>query len=93
MAQLGTQAAFLSAGGYHHHLGANVWESRGACQPPADSAALRYATVVLPNRLDLDAALAKLSDAGVEQQAGDGGVLVRDPGGNPILLASAEGRP
>ena len=89
MAQLGAQAAFLSAGGYHHHLGANVWESRGAGQPPAGSAALRHATVVLPSRLDLDAALARLSDAGVEQQSSDGGVLVRDPSGNPVLLVSA----
>ena len=92
MAQLGSQAAFLSAGGYHHHLGANVWESRGAGQPPAGSAALRYATVVLPSGLDLDAALARLSDAGVESQASDGGALVRDPSGNPILLVSAGGR-
>jgi catechol 2,3-dioxygenase len=92
MAQLGAQAAFLGAGGYHHHLGANVWESRGAGQPPADSAVLRHATVVLPSRLDLDGALARLSNAGVEPQTSDGGALVRDPSGNPILLVPAGGR-
>jgi catechol 2,3-dioxygenase len=92
MASLGSHAAFLSAGGYHHHLGANTWESAGAGQPPGGSAALRHATVVLPSRLDLDAALARLSDAGVEQQASDGGALVRDPSGNPVLLVSAGGR-
>ena len=49
MAQLGNQAAFLSAGGYHHHLGANTWESAGAPPPPAGTAALRHATIVLPD--------------------------------------------
>ena len=48
-AQLGEQAAFLSAGGYHHHVGANTWESAGAPPPPHDTAALRHATVVLPD--------------------------------------------
>src|SRR5947209_15958362 len=50
MAQLGPYAAFLSAGGYHHHLGANTWESYGAFPPPPGSAALRHATIVLPER-------------------------------------------
>ena len=49
MAQLGPYAAFLSAGGYHHHLGANTWESAGASPPPPGSAALRHATIVLPD--------------------------------------------
>jgi catechol 2,3-dioxygenase len=93
MAQLGAQAAFLSAGRYHHHLGANVWESRGAGQPPADSAALRYATVLLPSDVERERVLARLSDAGIASQATEGGVLVRDPSGNPILLVVAEGRP
>src|SRR5215210_1476315 len=48
-AALGDQAAFLSAGGYHHHVGANVWESAGAAPPPPGYAALRHATVVLPS--------------------------------------------
>jgi catechol 2,3-dioxygenase len=87
MAVLGSQAAFLSAGGYHHHLGANVWESRGAGQPPAGSAALRYATVVLPGEAERERALARLADAGVASQPLDGGALVLDPCGNPILLA------
>src|SRR5206468_3015703 len=43
------QAAFLSAGGYHHHLGANTWESAGAEPPAAGTAALRHATIVLPS--------------------------------------------
>ena len=49
MAQLGAQAAFLAAGGYHHHIGANTWESAGASPPPPGTAALRHATIVLPD--------------------------------------------
>ncbi|HEU0249289.1 MAG TPA: VOC family protein [Solirubrobacteraceae bacterium] len=93
MASLGSHAAFLSAGGYHHHLGANTWESAGAGQPPGGSAALKYASIVLPSELERARALARLSDAGVEPQPAEGGALVRDPGGNPILLAAAEERP
>src|ERR671928_1562485 len=48
------QAAFLSAGGYHHHLGANTWESAGAAPPPAGTAALRHATIVLPDATERD---------------------------------------
>ncbi len=49
MAALGDDAAFLSAGGYHHHIGANTWESRGAGQAPADAATLLHASVLLPD--------------------------------------------
>jgi catechol 2,3-dioxygenase len=79
MAQLGSQAAFLSAGGYHHHIGANTWESAGA--PPANpgSAALRQATVVLPGARELDDLLGRL---------GADGPLVRDPSGNALLLTA-----
>src|SRR4051794_36519576 len=48
-ARYGSQATFLSAGGYHHHLGANTWNSRGAAAAPAGSATLRHATVLLPD--------------------------------------------
>jgi catechol 2,3-dioxygenase len=77
MAQLGSQAAFLSAGGYHHHIGANTWESRGASPPPPGSAALRHATVVLPGERERDELLARL---GADEP------LVRDPSGNALLL-------
>ena len=49
MAQLGDQAAFLSAGGYHHHLGANTWESRGAAPAPPGTARLNHFTIVVPD--------------------------------------------
>ncbi len=61
MAQLGDSAAFLAAGGYHHHLGANTWESRGASPPPAGTAALRHATIVLPDDAARDRVLDRLA--------------------------------
>jgi catechol 2,3-dioxygenase len=90
MASLGSHAAFLSAGDYHHHLGANTWESAGASQPPSGTAALRCATVLLPSELERDRALTRLADAGVEPRLGERGALVHDPSGNPILLVAAE---
>jgi catechol 2,3-dioxygenase len=86
MASLGGQAAFLSAGGYHHHLGANTWESARAGQPPPGAAALRGATVVLPSELERDRLLSRVADAGYEPTEIDAGMLVHDPSGNPILL-------
>jgi catechol 2,3-dioxygenase len=87
MASLGGQAAFLSAGGYHHHLGANTWESAGTGQPPEGSAALKQATIVLPSALERDLVVARVTAAGYELRYLDDGVLVHDPSGNPILLA------
>jgi catechol 2,3-dioxygenase len=88
MASLGSHAAFLSTGGYHHHLGANTWESAGAGQPPGGSAALRCATVLLPGEVERDQVLAHLAETGIEQQLSEHGTLVHDPAGNPILLAT-----
>jgi catechol 2,3-dioxygenase len=90
MALLGGQAAFLSAGGYHHHLGANTWESAGAGQPPPDSAALRQATIVLPSKVHRDLAVARVVDAGYEPRTLDDGTLVQDPSGNPIFLCAVK---
>jgi catechol 2,3-dioxygenase len=86
-AQLGSAAAFLSAGGYHHHVGANTWESRG--RPPAGAgfATLRRATIVVPDRAELERVAARVAAAGQEPEAREDGVLVRDPSQNPLLLA------
>ncbi len=89
MAQLGDQAAFLSAGGYHHHIGANTWASRGAGPPPPGSAALRYATVVLPDDAARDRVATRVAEAGGEPEEHDGGVLVSDPSANRLLLTAA----
>jgi catechol 2,3-dioxygenase len=79
-AQLGPMAAFFSAGGYHHHIGANTWESRGAGPPPEGAAALRSATIVLPDSAELERVL---------EAAGADEPLVRDPSGNALVLAVA----
>jgi catechol 2,3-dioxygenase len=87
-AQLGPAAAFLSAGGYHHHIGANTWESRGAMPGPAGSARLLKATIVLPDEAERDRVVARVADAGLEPELREDGVLVRDPSGNALLLAA-----
>jgi catechol 2,3-dioxygenase len=86
--RLGDQATFLSAGGYHHHIGGNVWQSRGASPPPPGSAALRHATVILPDDAERQAVAGRAADAGQDPEpVGDsGGVLIRDPAGNALLL-------
>ncbi len=89
MAQLGNQAAFLSAGGYHHHLGANTWESAGAAPPPPGSAALRHATIVFPDAAERDRVAGVVSNSGRELADADGGPIVRDPSGNALLLTAA----
>jgi catechol 2,3-dioxygenase len=73
MAKLGSQAVFLSAGGYHHHLGGNTWESAGAPQAPDGYATLTRMTIVLPD--------AAARDAVADRAGGD---EVRDPSGNPV---------
>ena len=90
MAQLGPMAAFMSAGGYHHHVGANTWESRGATPASDDSATLRYATVVVPDAGELERVIARVAGAGQEPEQRDDGVLVRDPSQNALLLATPE---
>jgi catechol 2,3-dioxygenase len=89
MAQLGSQAAFLSAGGYHHHVGINAWESAGTQPPPAGSASLRHATIVLLDPPQRDLALDRLAAAGVQIEEGEGVPLVKDPSGNAWTLAIA----
>ena len=76
------QAAFLSAGGYHHHIGANTWESRGAPAAPEGTARLRHVTIVLPDAAERD----RLAGALPHEETGDG-PLVRDPSGNGIVLS------
>ncbi len=87
MASLGSQAAFLAAGGYHHHIGANTWESRGAPPPPAGTAALRLATILLPDGEERDAIAARVANAGQEPEDRPDGVVVSDPSGNRLLLS------
>jgi catechol 2,3-dioxygenase len=89
MAKLGPFAAFLSAGGYHHHLGANTWESAGAGPPPAGSAALQHATVVLPDTDERERILQRAGAAGLTAETVAGDPLIRDPSGNGLLFVTA----
>src|SRR3954453_10636140 len=85
-ARYGDQASFLAAGGYHHHVGANVWNSRGAGPPAPGSAALRHATVLLPDEDELERVSEQIPDA---QRDPSAGTTVTDPAGNKLVLAVA----
>ncbi|MGH3028468.1 MAG: VOC family protein [Gaiellaceae bacterium] len=89
MAELFGSAAFLAAGGYHHHVGANTWHSLGAPPPPAGTAALRHATIVLPDAGERDRVAARIAATGQEPESREDGVLVRDPSGIGLLLAAS----
>jgi catechol 2,3-dioxygenase len=89
MAQLGAQAAFLGAGGYHHHIGANSWESAGAAPAPAGTARLEQMTIVLPGDRAVGELAERVQRAGLASEAVDGGLRVRDPSGNPVVLTAA----
>jgi catechol 2,3-dioxygenase len=86
MAEYGGQAAFLSAGGYHHHVGANTWRSGGAGPPQPGAAALRRFEILLPDAASRDAAVARLGDAGHEVEEHGAGPLARDPSSNAFSL-------
>jgi catechol 2,3-dioxygenase len=88
-AQLGAQAAFLSAGGYHHHVGANTWESAGAPPPPSGTVALRHAEIVLPDAAARDEVVGRTEAAGADVEDHGGNPLVRDPSGNALVLTVA----
>jgi len=89
--QLGRQAAFLSAGDYHHHIGLNTWESAGGKPPPPGTTGLYHVAIVYPTRALLADALRRLLAAGIELEgASDHGVsealYLRDPDGNGVEL-------
>lgn len=87
----GRDAAFLSAGGYHHHIGLNTWESRGGSPPPRGTTGLFHAAIVYPTRASLADALRRLLQHGIALDgASDHGVsealYLRDPDGNGLEL-------
>ena len=87
MARLGSRAAFFGAGGYHHHIGANTWESAGAPAPPADTTRLHHLTIVLPDAAERDAVRARLQASNVVTRDTERGPMCADPSGNAIVLA------
>lgn len=87
----GTQAAFLSAGGYHHHIGLNTWESEGGQPPPPGTTGLYHVAILYPARAELADALRRLLAASIRiDGAADHGVseaiYLRDPDGNGVEL-------
>ena len=91
MARMGDQAAFISAGGYHHHIGLNTWESKGGLPPAPRTTGLYHVAIRYPNRAALAGALRRLVASGISLDgASDHGVsealYLRDPDGNGIEL-------
>lgn len=91
MQQIGNEAAFLSAGGYHHHIGLNTWESRGGAPPPPGTTGLYHVAIRYPGRRALADAFCRLREAGIGiEGAADHGVsealYLRDPDGNGVEL-------
>jgi len=89
--RMGRSAAFVSAGGYHHHIGLNTWESAGGSPPPARATGLYHVAILYPTRALLADALRRLVAAGVELEgASDHGVsealYLRDPDQNGVEL-------
>ena len=87
----GRDAAFVSAGGYHHHIGLNTWHSRGGSPPPEDATGLYHVAIRYPDRRTLADALRRLQAAGIALDgASDHGVsealYLRDPDGNGVEL-------
>lgn len=80
--------AFVSAGGYHHHIGVNTWLGAGAPPPAPNSLGLRHFSVLLPNAAELAAIEARLARNDVRTESTEGGLMVRDPSGNGVLLRS-----
>lgn len=91
MQRYGPGAVFLSAGGYHHHIGLNTWESRGGRPPAPGSTGLYHVALLYPSRADLGAALARLVAArwpvdGAADHGVSEAIYLRDPDGNGVEL-------
>ncbi len=82
--------AFVSAGGYHHHIGLNTWQGEGAPPPPADAAGLRHFTVELPDPNALEEVLRRVDQAGIPANQTEEGLLLYDPSQNGLILAVAK---
>jgi catechol 2,3-dioxygenase len=89
--RFGQQAAFLSAGGYHHHIGLNTWESQGGAPPHPGATGLYHVAIVYPTRAELADALRRLIKAGIQLEGASvhgvsEALYLRDPDGNGVEL-------
>jgi catechol 2,3-dioxygenase len=80
------QMGFVSAGGYHHHIGLNTWQGAGAPPPPEDALGLRYFTVELPNQKAYDEVVARVDEAGIASNQTETGLHLHDPSQNGVVL-------
>ncbi len=83
-------AAFVSAGGYHHHLGFNIWRGEGVPPAPAGRVGLRHWTVVLKDSEEVAAVSRRIHEAGIATEERRGGFLVRDPWGIAVLFVTPQ---
>lgn len=90
VARMGDAALFISAGGYHHHIGLNVWAGEGAPTPPEDAVGLSYYDIVIPDRQELEATIDRLRHAGITVGEHDSGWMFKDPSGIGIRLTAGE---
>jgi catechol 2,3-dioxygenase len=90
MASLGNQAMFVSAGGYHHHLGFNVWKGHGVGPAPEGTVGLRNWTIVLPDAEAVAEVRSRVDAAGLEANDRHGGFVVLDPWEIPLLVTAAD---
>jgi catechol 2,3-dioxygenase len=89
MVQYGNMADFFSAGGYHHHIGANTWAGVGAPPPPVGATGLRWYELALPHETALAEVAGRLDQAGIASTPHERGFLVQDPSRNTILLSAS----
>ena len=92
MQRMGAGAIFVSAGGYHHHVGANIWAGAGAPPPPPDAVGLEQFVILLPNQAELARTVEHLRQLGaqledVQTDGAAGAVRTQDPSGNKIVLS------
>lgn len=80
--------AFVSAGGYHHHIGLNTWQGEGAPPPPTDALGLRHFAVELPDQKALEEVTARVEKAGIPANQTEEGLLIHDPSQNGVILTT-----
>jgi catechol 2,3-dioxygenase len=85
-AYMSTQAGFFGAGGYHHHIGSNIWNSRGATPPPADALGLDRYELIFSSQALLQEVLARLKENDIPFEKSTAGFETTDPAGNKLVL-------
>lgn len=90
VARMGPSALFVSAGGYHHHLGMNTWQSAGASRPPEGSVGLRYHTLIVPDEAAQEQVADRLRQASIAHEKRDGALVVDDPWGTQLRILTEQ---